>query len=248
MLRLKGMMPSSGKVLVSMRTGLGWSFTKSPLASSAEAHFTSRLKSGAIFENPLFLYCFLSRIASSVNFKARSEPSVTNVTTDQIQSGDLLAISDGGVVSRLLRSGLEQATGNKVLCGRPVIDPSLPREEVNLIEWAMKLVKKGKLEESIDPFLEGKVRLEEMKKYCGITEMCLAQNGTERPTMGDLLWNLEFMLQAQAKDEKATMVDDKSQASVVRSTVQFSVNGMGDIAGVSMSKVFVQMVEREETR
>ncbi|CAH2079498.1 unnamed protein product [Thlaspi arvense] len=232
------MMPSSGKVLVSMRTGLGWSFTTSPLASSAEAHFTSRLKSGAIFENPLFLYCFLSRI---VNFKARSEPSVTNITTDQIQSGDLLAISDGGVVSRLLRSGesgnenekvasfmtvwrkmqpdnaanmwneaLNKRLGTKfdfpscfhLLCGRPVIDPSLPREEVNLIEWAMKLVKKGKLEESIDPFLEGKVRLEEMKKYCEITEMCLAQNGTERPTMGDLLWNVEFMLQAQAKDRK----------------------------------------------
>ncbi|XP_010517277.1 PREDICTED: probable receptor-like protein kinase At2g39360 [Camelina sativa] len=136
----------------------------------------------------------------------------------------------------------------EVLCGRPVIDPSLPREKVNLIEWAMKLVKKGKMEEIIDPFLDGKVKLEEMKKYSDLTEKCLAQNGIERPTMGDLLWNLEFMLQVQAKDEKAAMVvDDKPEASVVGSTVQFSVNGVGDIAGVSMSKVFAQMV-REETR
>ncbi|XP_010509028.1 PREDICTED: probable receptor-like protein kinase At2g39360 [Camelina sativa] len=136
----------------------------------------------------------------------------------------------------------------EVLCGRPVIDPSLPREKVNLIEWAMKLVKKGKVEEIIDPFLDGKVKLEEVKKYCDLTEKCLAQNGIERPTMGDLLWNLEFMLQVQAKDEKAAMVvDDKPEASVVGSTVQFSVNGVGDIAGISMSKVFAQMV-REETR
>lgn len=135
----------------------------------------------------------------------------------------------------------------EVLCGRPVINPSLPREKVNLIEWAMKLVKKGKLEEIVDPFLDGKVKLEEVKKYCEITEKCLAQNGIERPTMGDLLWNLEFMLQVQAKDEKAAMVDDKPEASVAGSTVQFSVNGVGDIAGVSMSKVFAQMV-REETR
>ncbi|CAE6038700.1 unnamed protein product [Arabidopsis arenosa] len=134
-----------------------------------------------------------------------------------------------------------------VVCGRPVIDPSLPREKVNLIEWAMKLVKKGKLEDIIDPFLEGKVKLEEVKKYCEITEKCLSQNGIERPTMGDLLWNLEFMLQVQAKDEKAAMVDDQPEASIVGSTVQFSVNGVGDIAGVSMSKVFAQMV-REETR
>ncbi|KAL1191580.1 putative receptor-like protein kinase [Cardamine amara subsp. amara] len=135
----------------------------------------------------------------------------------------------------------------EVLCGRAVIDPSLPREKVNLVEWATKLLKKGKMEEIIDPFLDGKVKLEEVKKYCEITEKCLAQDGIERPTMGDLLWNLEFMLQVQAKDEKAAMVDDKIKASVVGSTVQFSVNGVGDIAGVSMSKVFAQMV-REETR
>lgn len=136
----------------------------------------------------------------------------------------------------------------EVLCGRPVIDPSLPRERVNLIEWAMKLVKKGKMEEIIDPFLDGKVKLEEVKKYCELTEKCLAQDGVERPTMGDLLWNLEFMLQVQAKDEKAAMVDDGPEASVVGSTVQFSVNGMGDIEGVSMSKVFARMVVGEETR
>ncbi|CAN6978324.1 hypothetical protein Bca4012_002288 [Brassica carinata] len=136
----------------------------------------------------------------------------------------------------------------EVLCGRPVIDPSLPRERVNLIEWAMKLVKKGKMEEIVDPFLDGNVKLEEVKKYCELTEKCLAQDGVERPTMGDLLWNLEFMLQVQAKDEKAAMVDDGPEASVVGSTVQFSVNGMGDIEGVSMSKVFARMVVGEETR
>ncbi|KAJ4906786.1 putative receptor-like protein kinase [Raphanus sativus] len=136
----------------------------------------------------------------------------------------------------------------EVLCGRPVIDPSLPREKVNLIEWGMKLVKKGKMEEILDPFLDGKVKVEEVKKYCELTEKCLAQNGVERPTMGDLLWNLEFMLQVQAKDEKAAMVDDGPEASVVGSTVQFSVNGMGDIEGVSMSKVFARMVVGEETR
>ncbi|CAN8317263.1 unnamed protein product [Cochlearia groenlandica] len=136
----------------------------------------------------------------------------------------------------------------EVLCGRPVIDPSLPREKVNLIEWAMKLVKKGKVEEIIDPFLEGKVKLEEIKKYCEVTEKCLAQNGTERPTMGDLLWNLEFMLQVHAKDEKQAMAVDDLEASVAGSTVHFSMNGMGDVAGVSMSKVFAQMVAKEETR
>ncbi|KAL2896344.1 hypothetical protein RDABS01_038128 [Bienertia sinuspersici] len=44
----------------------------------------------------------------------------------------------------------------EVLCGRPVIDPSLPREKVNMVEWAMKLQKKGEFEKLIDPNLKAK--------------------------------------------------------------------------------------------
>ncbi|OMO68245.1 putative kinase, partial [Corchorus capsularis] len=38
----------------------------------------------------------------------------------------------------------------EVLHGRLVIDPTLPREMVNLAEWAMKWQKKGQLEQIID--------------------------------------------------------------------------------------------------
>ncbi|GMY08617.1 receptor-like protein kinase THESEUS 1 isoform X1 [Fagus crenata] len=77
------------------------------------------------------------------------------------------------------------------------INPSLPREQVNIAEWAMNWQKRGQLEKIIDPHLVGFVNLESLRKFGETAEKCLAEYGTERPTMGDVLWNLEYALQLQ---------------------------------------------------
>ncbi|KAL5733365.1 hypothetical protein ACOSP7_032704 [Xanthoceras sorbifolium] len=139
----------------------------------------------------------------------------------------------------------------EILCGRPVIDPSLPREKVNLVEWAMKSQKRGRLEDIVDPNIIDQIKPESLTKFREITEKCLAECGPDRPSMGDVLWNLECALQLQGNTETSSHngkihsqvnLSDHSETSV--STAQFSV---GDLAGVSMSKVFAQLV-REEMR
>ncbi|KAG9452734.1 hypothetical protein H6P81_005638 [Aristolochia fimbriata] len=85
----------------------------------------------------------------------------------------------------------------EVLCTRPALNPVLPREQVNIAEWAMTWQKKGMLEQIMDTALVGKVNSASLKKYGETAEKCLAEYGVDRPTMGDVLWNLEYALQLE---------------------------------------------------
>ncbi|XP_021724079.1 receptor-like protein kinase HERK 1 [Chenopodium quinoa] len=147
----------------------------------------------------------------------------------------------------------------EVLCARPVIDPTLPREMVNLAEWAMKWHKKGQLDQVVDPTLAGKVKPESLRKFGETAEKCLADYGVDRPTMGDVLWNLEYTLQLQEavilddpEDNSTNMIgvlspqihnfseNDNSVTSVAE-----EMTAVEDHSGVSMSKVFSQIVKSE---
>ncbi|KAK8916224.1 putative receptor-like protein kinase [Platanthera zijinensis] len=85
----------------------------------------------------------------------------------------------------------------ETLCARPALDPALPREQVNLAEWGMQWKRKGMMEKIIDPHLIGTINDDSLNKFVEAAEKCLAEHGVDRPSMGDVLWNLEYALQLQ---------------------------------------------------
>lgn len=92
----------------------------------------------------------------------------------------------------------------EVICARPALNPSLPKEQVSLGDWALNNIRRGTFEDLVDPQLKGKISPECMKKFVETAQKCLADHGVDRPSMGDVLWNLEFALQMHENPEGST--------------------------------------------
>ncbi|GFP87403.1 receptor-like protein kinase feronia [Phtheirospermum japonicum] len=91
----------------------------------------------------------------------------------------------------------------EIICARPALNPTLPKEQVSLAEWAQHCHSKGILDQMVDPYLKGKIAPECFKKFAETAVKCVCDVGTDRPSMGDVLWNLEFALQLQESAEES---------------------------------------------
>ncbi|KAJ0963182.1 hypothetical protein J5N97_028304 [Dioscorea zingiberensis] len=102
----------------------------------------------------------------------------------------------------------------EVVCARSVINPTLPKDQINLAEWAIRWQRQHSLETIMDPHLEGSYSLESFKKFGEIAEKCLADEGKNRPTMGEVLWHLEYTLQLHEAYTENLSIESLSKSEV----------------------------------
>ncbi|KAF9683828.1 hypothetical protein SADUNF_Sadunf04G0054700 [Salix dunnii] len=132
---------------------------------------------------------------------------------------------------------------------QPAVDPLLGREQVNLAEWAMEWQKKGMLEKIIDAHLAGQIKQKSLKKFGETAEKCLADYGVDRPSMGDVLWNLESALQLQESDSNANAPELPPPAIAPQdlsdNTETETDSGDGTSSEIRNSQVFSQLMNND---
>lgn len=83
----------------------------------------------------------------------------------------------------------------EVLAARPPIIKSPLEEEINLVDWAILCKRKGEIEKIVDPFLVGTIEANSFRKFVEVAEKCVDEVGANRPSMRDVVYDLELALQ-----------------------------------------------------
>ncbi|KAL4378797.1 hypothetical protein GQ457_02G015010 [Hibiscus cannabinus] len=137
---------------------------------------------------------------------------------------------------------------------KPAVITSNRREEVNLAEWGMLWLRNGQLEKIIDPMLVDTINPNSLRKFAETAEKCLRPSGRERPTMKDVLWDLEYALQLQLTPMNSGPYEDSTTIASLEFSMpvlhrlpsnNFLAVGeedatvlLGDGSGVTASQVF----------
>ncbi|XP_022857755.1 probable serine/threonine-protein kinase PBL23 [Olea europaea var. sylvestris] len=91
----------------------------------------------------------------------------------------------------------------ELITGRRVIDNSRPSEEKNLITWAQPLFKdKKKFHLMADPLLEGNYPEKALSQALVVAAMCLQEEASTRPLIGDIVTALDYLSVGKSQAEK----------------------------------------------
>ncbi|KAI9095647.1 hypothetical protein K1719_026207 [Acacia pycnantha] len=112
---------------------------------------------------------------------------------------------DENWMAKISDFGLSKIGPAEALCGRPPIIRAVERERQNLVEWFRKSVDENEIYEIVDPMLRESITPECLKAYNKIALKCLANNGNDRPSMGDVMLGLESLVEMLNQAEKTNL-------------------------------------------
>ncbi|KAI5435636.1 hypothetical protein KIW84_022159 [Lathyrus oleraceus] len=207
----------------------------SPPVTSTPPATNIGLISGVIVAGVFILIILLNvciGAAKGLNYLHPAYP--TAVIHRDVKSVNILL--DGNINAKVGDFGISITVLIEILCARLVIDPSLPSDTFNLKDWEINYIQKGQSDQIIDPHLIiGDINPDSLKRFKEIAERCVADHGADRPSMRDVLWNLECFLQFQEDVIHGLSVEDHAD-SIMELATQYA------IADFSLTRVFSGLV------
>ncbi|KAH1156350.1 hypothetical protein GLYMA_18G270100v4 [Glycine max] len=112
----------------------------------------------------------------------------------------------------------------EVLSGRQPLLRWEEKQRMSLVNWAKHCYEKGTLSEIVDTKLKGQIAPQCLQKYGEVALSCLLEDGTQRPSMNDVVRMLEFVLHLQegAVNEVMESEDTEDVFSSSHSSLHFS--------------------------
>ncbi|GER45290.1 receptor kinase 2 [Striga asiatica] len=85
----------------------------------------------------------------------------------------------------------------ETLCGRAAVDLNVAEEEHILTVWARDKISKGEVDQIVDSRLRVEISKGSLKTFVGIAERCLHEEPKSRPSMSQVVQQLELALDQQ---------------------------------------------------
>ena len=110
----------------------------------------------------------------------------------------------------------------EVLCARPPLVRDLDKKTASLVCWFQRCFDEGvAIKQIVDPFLRDSIRDECLEHYCKLALSCLHDDGTQRPSMSQVVGDLEFALRLVETDEGSQFVKAQKDGTHMKG-LQFS--------------------------
>ncbi|CAK8540756.1 unnamed protein product [Lathyrus sativus] len=124
----------------------------------------------------------------------------------------------------------------EVLCARPPLVRDLDRKTASLVCWFQSCFGEGvAIEQIVDPFLRDSITGDCLKCYCELALSCLHEDGTQRPTMNQVVEDLEFALHL-AGSEESSKFDKAPKDGTRMKGLQFSQFITDEVSDVHFKK------------
>ncbi|PSS30525.1 Receptor-like protein kinase [Actinidia chinensis var. chinensis] len=85
----------------------------------------------------------------------------------------------------------------EVLCARKPFVYSLDEDQRPLVRWFGTCVERRRIDQVIDPYLVGRIAPDCLREFVKIAWKCVLERGAERPSMDEVVGNLQIALQLQ---------------------------------------------------